>query len=113
MTVKTVDELVKSTLKKLGVPVSRVFDKNLADTHITYQLIFSRSEEFCDDDNIAKSYLYRASIYSKKNYLELVEKVERILKDAGFHGITISAEIYENETDYFHIPIEFYVNEEV
>jgi len=28
------------------------------------------------------------------------------LKEAGFYGITVDPEVFENETGYYHVPVE-------
>ena len=38
--------------------------------------------------------------------MELIRKVKSALKEAGFFDISIEAEIYENDTGYYHVPFE-------
>ncbi|MDR2513746.1 MAG: hypothetical protein LBD02_00875 [Christensenellaceae bacterium] len=107
----TVDSLVKSTLAALGVPVARLRYKGKANTYITFQLVLGRDAAFADDEDIAKEQFYRADIYSKTDYVALVRQAERALKQAGFYGITVNAEAYENDTGFYHVPLEFYFME--
>jgi hypothetical protein len=107
-----VDGLVKSTLLSLGVPVERLFYKGKAETYITFQYLHGQEAAHADDDSTAYEHSYRADIFSRSDYIALLRRVERALKSADFYGITVDAEIYEKDTGYYHIPIEFYFMEE-
>ena len=109
---QTVDSKVKAALLLLGVPVERIFYAGDADTYITFRLLLSRDAEFSDDESTAKEYFYRADIFSKTDYVSLIKRAECVLKEAEFYGITVNAEIYEKDTGYYHVPIEFYYMEE-
>ena len=106
-----VDALVKSTLETLGKPVERLRFTREAETYITFQLVFARGDAFADDENTKKEYLYRADIFSKSDYISLIRKAENALKAAGFYGVEVNAETYENQTRFYHVPIEFYYME--
>lgn len=106
-----VDGLVKSTLLSLGVPVERLRYTGKASVFITFQIVIGRETGFADDDGTAYEHFYRADIYSKADYVGLLRRAERALKAAGFYGITVNAEIYENDTGFYHIPIDFYFME--
>ena len=74
-----VDSTLKALLDKLGVPVARL------------------------------KYNGRAAcfnIYSKTDYFALLQRLKTALKAAGFYGITINAEVYEQDTGYYHVPVE-------
>lgn len=105
------DELVKSTLEKLGIPVERLRLKGKPDRFITFQRILSRDTDFSDNDAGAKEHLFRAHIYSKTDYINLLEQLEDELKSAEFYGISVKAEIYEDDTGYYHVPVEFHYME--
>ena len=107
----TVDSKVKAALLLLGFPVERVFYQGNADTYIAFRLLLSRDAAFADDESTAKEYFYRADIFSKTDYVSLIKRAECVLKAAGFYGITVSAEIYEKDTGFYHVPIEFYYME--
>ena len=46
------------------------------------------------------------NIYSKTDYFALLQRLKTALKAAGFYGITINAEVYEQDTGYYHVPVE-------
>ena len=40
------------------------------------------------------------------DYFALLQRLKTALKAAGFYGITINAEVYEQDTGYYHVPVE-------
>jgi hypothetical protein len=101
-----VDSLLKQTLLTLGVPVERLKYGGKAKTFITYQLVVGRDVHFSDDDNEAEEYTYRIDVYSKVDYIALLRRLKTALKAAGFFGIVFDPEVFENDTGYYHIPVE-------
>ncbi len=102
-----VDALVNTTLKGLGVPVTRGKHKGKDKAYVEYSLVLMRDTAFADDDSTAEEYTYRADIYSIGDFIKLMHAMKRALKAAGFDGIVFDPEIYESDTGYFHIPAEF------
>ena len=112
-----VDTLVKTTLEKLGYPVERLIYTGKAETFITYQIVvgldthFSvgvlQDKRFSDDESGAEEFTYRADIYSRVDYIALMRSAKRALKEAGFYGITFDPEVFEENTGYYHVPVEF------
>lgn len=101
-----VDSLLKQTLLTLGVPVERLKYGGKDKTFITYQLVVGREVHFADDENEAEEFTYRVDIYSKVDYISLLNSMKTALKAAGFFGLVIDPEVYENDTGYYHIPVE-------
>ena len=101
-----VDALLKITLKELGYPVERLKYDGKAKTYITYQLVVGRDVHFSDDENGAEEFTYRVDIYSRGDYIALMRSAKRALKKVGFYGITFDPEVFENDTGYYHVPME-------
>ena len=101
-----VDGTLKALLDKLGVPVARLKYNGRAACFITYQLVVGRDTLFSDDEEGAQEYTYQINIYSKTDYFALLQRLKTALKAAGFYGITINAEVYEQDTGYYHVPVE-------
>lgn len=106
------ENAVKTALDSLGVPVARMIYNGKADTFITYQLVLSGEMAFSDDDNEAEEFLFRIDIYSRRDYIALLRRTKRALKAAGFYGVAVQAELYEDDTQLFHIPLNVYYCEE-
>ena len=45
-------------------------------------------------------------VYSKTDYIDILQRLKTALKAAGFYAITIDAETYEQDTGYYHVPVE-------
>jgi hypothetical protein len=108
-----VDGLLKTTLLTLGVPVERLRYRGRADAFITFQIITGQEAAFADDEGTDYEYHYGADIYSRGDYNTILQQTKLALKAAGFYGITVNAEIFEETTHFYHVPIDFYFHEEV
>ena len=106
-----VDKLLTKTLLSIGVPVERLLFGGKADSFITFQLITKQETAFSDDDGAAIESFYRANIFSKNDYTDLLHRTYSALKEAGFYGITVNSEIYEHDTGFYHVPMDFYYTE--
>lgn len=102
----TVDSILKTALESLGVPVARLLYTGKAETFIVFQLAIGTETGYADDDTDKTEYIYQVHIYSKGDYIPLLHKVKRTLKEAGFFNVVFNPEIYESETGYYHIPLE-------
>ena len=101
-----VDALLKSTLSALCPHVARLVFHGKAATYITYQLVLSQDRDAAEDAMQATEYTYRVDIYSKRDYMALLRRTKRALQAAGFFGIVIDPEVFENDTGFYHVPIE-------
>lgn len=104
--IDTVDALLKTTLDALCPNVARLVFSGKAGTYITYQLVLSQDKDAADDDMQGTEYTYRVDIYSKVDYMALLRRTKRDLQAAGFFGIVIDPEVFENDTGFYHVPIE-------
>ena len=102
----TVDNILKRTLEGLGVPCERLKFSGTADTFIVFQLVLGQEIDFSDDGTNAMEYIYQIHLYSKGDYIPLLQKAKKALKEAGFFNVTINPEIFESETGFYHIPLE-------
>ena len=102
-----VDGLVFKTFNSLGVPVQRIFFDGKADTFIVFMLLGDDEPNHADDEAVSLEHQYRASIFSKDNYTELLASARKALKAAGFYGFTVNAEMYESDTKYYHVSFDF------
>ena len=103
----TAEAAIKTALESLGVPVGRLTFRGNANTFVTYQLVISAERDFSDDENAAEEYTYRIDLFSRVDYIALMRNTKRALKEAGFYGITFDPEVFEENTGYYHVPVEF------
>lgn len=102
----TVDNILRTALEALGVPVARLSYDEKANTYIVFQIIIGQEVGYLDDDTDKTEYIYQIHIYSKGDYIDLLKRAKAALKSAGFYNIVINPEIYEKDTGYYHLPME-------
>ena len=107
MQIRSVDTLLKDTLATHCSTVARLYTSKKPVTYCTYQMLNAASRDYADGAQ-GDEYYYRIDIYSKKDYLTLVENLIKDLKSKDFYGIEITSETYESELGYYHISIELY-----
>ena len=100
------DAAIKKALSGLGLPVARLRWDGGEDAFITYQILDSYEDDHADDESHAHIWTYRVDIYKRGDYMSLMQSAVKALKAAGFYGISIGPEMYENDTKYSHLPIE-------
>lgn len=100
-----VDKLLKEILERAGYPVARLRYRGTDRCYIVYSLLWSRDRNFSDDSNHCIEYCYNIHIFSKTDYLALIEKIRKDLKDAEFNEVTVDAEMFESDTNYYHAVI--------
>lgn len=97
------------------IPVSFLRYRGNETTYVTYQLAFS-NDPFSSDDEL-QNYVdfYDFDIYSKENYLPIVEAIKTILKDNGFkwHPSNSSGDMYEDDTGYYHKTLSFSIERSI
>lgn len=87
-----------------AIPVSFMRYTGKATTYITYQEIQDDTSFSADDELQAYVTYYDFDIYSKGNYLNIIESVKEILKANGwrYQPSMTSQDLYENDTGYYH-----------
>lgn len=86
------------------IPVSFLRYTGKATTYITYQEVQDDTSFSADDELQAYVTYYDFDIYSKGNYLNLIESVKEILKANGwrYQPSMTSQDLYEDDTGYYH-----------
>ena len=90
------------------VPISYYQYFGTDETYLTYYTWSENPEFFFDDDYDAEVCHGTIDIWSKKNFKKIIELVKQNLKVNGFTWTDNGAELYEPETGYFHVPVNFY-----
>ena len=86
------------------IPVSFMRYTGKDTTYITYQEIQNDTTFDADDELQAYVTYYDFDIYSKSNYLAIIESVKEILKANGWiwQPSMTSQDLYEDDTGYYH-----------
>lgn len=111
--------MLKNALKTLGKPVYRLVynpkdqkNKVSPQTYFTFQTVLSQPSGYADDDSTATLHTFRVDLYSKLDFSQLLSNTLTALKQAGFTISVVDAEMYENDTGYYHVPITIKIMEE-
>lgn len=89
------------------IPIGFITYKGKSEAYITYQSIMNVPSFNLDNEVVASVEHFDIDIYSKGNYLKIMESVKTIMKNNGFTWIEDSSDMYEEDTGYYHKTIEF------
>lgn len=78
---KLIDTL---TAASAGAPVSRLFNSGNHDTYITHQIISINPRNNADDEASSYEILFGIDIYSRSNYIALMQRMITQLESADF-----------------------------
>ena len=95
---------IETLLSDLGVPVAFMFYDGNADTYVTYMQLDKDNTLAGDDEVIGCVQYYDFDIYSKGNYLNVIENLIDIMVAAGwaYQPSRDSPDLYERDTKFFH-----------
>lgn len=100
---------IEEILSNLDVPFNFLYYDGDATTYITYQQTDKESILAGDDNINAYVMSYDIDIYSKGNYLQIIEQLIDLFTLYGwtYQPSRESADMFENDTKYFHKTISF------
>lgn len=99
----------------VSIPVSYMFYEGHGEPYIVYLQQDMDNTFSGDDDLLAYVVYYDFDIYSKGNYLNIIESVKTKLKENGFiwQPSRSSMDMYETDTKYYHKTLNFaFIKEE-
>lgn len=103
------NELIEEIFENFNVdsvtiPVSFIQYNGHSETYITYSESNIDTSFYSDDDLQNYVDYYDFDIYSKGNYLKIVESVKNLLEQNGFEWqpSQTSSDLYEADTGYYH-----------
>lgn len=103
------------TVGGVDIPVAFLRYDGKKDTYVTYQQTYS-NDPFSSDDEL-QNYVdfYDFDIYSKGNYIPIVEAVKTILKNNGFRWQPnrSSGDMYEDDTKFYHKTLSFSIERSI
>ena len=97
------------TVDGVSIPVSFLRYNGQATTYITYQQTNADNTLTADNELINYVDYYDFDIYSKGNYMAICQAVKEVLKAQGFiwEPGRSSADMYEDDTGYYHKTLSF------
>lgn len=101
-------------VNNISIPVSFLRYNGKSTTYITYQQTDSDNSFSGDNELLGYIDYYDFDIYSKGNYMSIIEAVKNILKENGFtwQPSRSSGDLYEDDTGYFHKTLCFSIERE-
>ena len=96
------------------IPVKFLRYEGHGEPYITYQQTDAEMSISADDDLLGYVDHYDFDIYSKGNYIPIIDAVKAVMKSIGFRWITsdTSGDMYETETGYYHKVLSFAIHRE-
>lgn len=101
----TAEAAVKRALESVGIPCERLTYRGNAPAFAVYQLVIARERDYYDDESEGREHSFRIDIYSRSDYVSLLRRVWRALKECEFYEIGAEAETFEKDTRLYHIPM--------
>ncbi|TDL34577.1 hypothetical protein E2R51_02345 [Jeotgalibacillus sp. S-D1] len=107
----SLNSYIISTLKPTNVPVDYRKYKGSAHTYITFFNVIDLPSLHAENELQNKEAVIQIDIWSKKNYILLIEQVERLMKQAGF-TYSDGRDLYEDDTELFHYVLTYRISKE-
>lgn len=98
----------------VNIPVSFMRYNGKSTTYITYMYYDSNNSYSGDDELLGWVDYYDFDIYSKGNYLNIIESVKSVMKQNGFmfQPSRSSSDMYEADTGYYHRTLSFAIEKQ-
>lgn len=102
------------TVDNVKIPVSFLRYNGKSTTYITYMYYDSNNSFSGDDELLGWVDYYDFDIYSKGNYLNIIESVKSVMKQNGFmfQPSRSSRDMYEDDTGYYHRTLSFAIGKQ-
>lgn len=100
------NKLIIDTLKPLNIPVTFQKYDGKSLTYITFFIYNEQGEIWADDTEILTGYYVQVDVWSKSDYITLVESVISLMQNVGFKR-TYAIDLYESDTATYHKTIRF------
>lgn len=99
----------------VSIPVSFLRYDGKSTTYVTYQQTDSNDPFSGDDELLNYVDFYDFDIFSKGNYLPIIEAIKTILTDNGFRWqpMRSSGDLYEDETGLYHKTLSFSIERSI
>ena len=111
-----IEEIFKDfTVDNVAIPVSFLFYEGHGEPYITYMNQDADGSFSGDDELLGYVTYYDFDVYSKGNFINIVESVKEKLKANNFvwQPSRSSQDFFETDTGYFHKTLNFaYLKEE-
>lgn len=102
------------TVDGVAIPVSFMFYEGHGEPYIVFSHEDNDNSFSADDELLKHVEYYDFDVYSKGNYLRIIESMKSILEANGFtwQVSKTSPDMYEPDTKYFHKTLNFAIIKE-
>ena len=102
------------TVDDVVIPVSFMFYEGHGEPYITYMQQDADSSLSGDDELLGYVDYYDFDVYSKGNFLKIIESLKEVLKANNFvwQPSRTSQDFYETDTGYYHKTLNFAILKE-
>ena len=114
------NELIESifagfTVDGVEIPVRLLHYEGHGEPYIVYMQTDANASLSGDDDLLGYVDYYDFDVYSKGNFMNIIESVKSVLKENGFtwQPIRTGPDQYETDTGYYHKTLCFAILKEV
>ena len=103
------------TVDEESIPVSFLYYEGHGEPYVTYMQETADGSFSGDDDLLGYVDYYDFDVYSKGNFLNIVESIKALLKANNFvwQPSRTSQDFFEADTGYFHKTLSFAIPREV
>jgi len=113
------NELIESifqnfTVDGVAIPVSFMFYEGHGEPYVVYMQQDADGSLSGDDELVGYVDYYDFDVYSKGNYVNIIESLKQILKNNGFvwQPSRTSQDFFETDTGYYHKTLNFAILKE-
>ena len=102
----SLDTLIVSTLRPLGVPVAKMRYNQTADTDIVFLEYNQAARMKADDIEVVTKHFYQVDVFSKTDLTDLVNDVRSGLTEVGFMRM-FESETYDEDMKMYRSIMRF------
>lgn len=99
--------ILKINVNNKSIPVEHLRYKGKEKTFVTWAIISEVPELNGDNEPLYSVVSVDIDVFSNGNYLDIVKEVKKIMKSNEWLWVEDSSEMYEEETELYHIALTF------
>lgn len=103
-----VNFMVVNALSSLSLPVSANVYNGTAEEYVTFNYADERPALRADDEDILDETTIQVHYFTRTDPSTNKKSIRRLLRAAGF-TIQSTQELYESDTEYFHVVVYAYI----
>lgn len=102
-----INPIIERAFENYNIPISYMNYKGNSNSYLTYYTWKELPDNYADNENEIEIAYGTIDIFSKNNFKSILNDVKEILKNNDFLVTDIGSEMYEEDTDFYHVPVNF------